>query len=158
MKNIKTFEQFQNEEINWKNLATGAALSTGLMFGSPEATGQEVEPISGQYGVDAIEDEEGVLVKDRKIVNGFKELLQDERISNEQVFTLIDVYELVDDFSGVYAINVRKQNAKPGKDEFKAYINKDDFSKYLETGEIDTMILYQFKPVRPTPNVKKYGM
>lgn len=35
MNSIKTFDQF-NEEINWKNIATGAALATGLSLGSPQ--------------------------------------------------------------------------------------------------------------------------
>ena len=158
MKNIKTFEQFKtNEEISLKSTLTSAALSAGLMFGSPNVYGQEIEPIVGKHGVDVIDDAQGELVKDKKIINGFRKLLQEERISSEQVFTLVDVYELKDDYKGVYSINVRKQNAKLGE-EFKAYINKEDFDKYLETGEIDQMILYQFKEVRPIPNVKKYGL
>ena len=34
MKKIKSYDQF-NEELNWKQLATGAALSGGLMVGNP---------------------------------------------------------------------------------------------------------------------------
>lgn len=42
MKKIKTYQEFQNEEINWKNILTGAALSTSLLLNpiGAEATTQ----------------------------------------------------------------------------------------------------------------------
>ncbi len=41
MKKIKSYEEF-NEEINWKQLATGAALGASLAFGSPVAKTQTI--------------------------------------------------------------------------------------------------------------------
>ena len=35
MKNIKSYEDFCNEEINWKKAAAGVALGAGLALGSP---------------------------------------------------------------------------------------------------------------------------
>lgn len=35
MKTIKTYEDFVNEEINWRKAATGAALGAGLAFSNP---------------------------------------------------------------------------------------------------------------------------
>jgi len=32
MKRIKSYDEFQNEEINWKNIVTGAALSSSLLL------------------------------------------------------------------------------------------------------------------------------
>lgn len=44
MRKIKSYEEF-NEEVNWKQLATGAALTAGLALGSPSKTvGQQVDP------------------------------------------------------------------------------------------------------------------
>jgi len=39
MRNVKTYEDFCNEEINWKKGIAGAAIGAGLAFGSP-AKGQ----------------------------------------------------------------------------------------------------------------------
>lgn len=35
MRNIKKFEDFTNEEINWRKAATGVALGAGLAFSNP---------------------------------------------------------------------------------------------------------------------------
>lgn len=144
MRKIKSYEQF-NEEINWKQLATGAALSGGLMMGTP-ATGQEYdsEPIVGKYGVNAMEEEQGVLVKDRRIVDGFKMLLEDPRITVEKEYSLVNVYDL-GDFDN-YRVVLKRKNARPGEADYEVYINKKDFEQYIEPGEgkISLNIYYQF--------------
>jgi hypothetical protein len=159
MKNIKTFEQYTNEEINWKKLATGAALGAGLAFGSPKAVGQEVEPIAGKHGVDIMEDEVGVLVNDKEIIRNFQDLLKDPRIGGQ--FTLVKVHELTDEFSGTFVLYLRKPNMRPGEEEFKAYINYEDYNDFVDNGRISKMVLYQFKDVRPVPTeggIKKHGL
>lgn len=142
MKKIKSYEQF-NEEVNWKQLATGAALSGGLMMGTP-ATGQEFdsEPIVGKYGADSMEDEEGVLTKDSKIIDGFEMLLQDPRITVENEYSLVNIYDL-DDFDS-YKLTLRKKNARPLEAEHEVFINKKDFENYINGGKLTLSILYQF--------------
>jgi hypothetical protein len=160
MKNIKTFEQFKNEEVSWKNMLTGAALGAGLAFGTPKATGQEVNPIevSGSYGVDDIENAEGNPIKDKELLNKFRDLLNDDRLEESGSYVLVDAMELKDEYSNIYALKVRKQNVGPGQGEFTAYINKEDFDKYLQTNVIDPMITYQFKEIKPIPDQKKFGL
>lgn len=141
MKKIKSYQQF-NEEVNWKQLATGAALSGGILMGSP-ATGQEVEPepIVGKYGVDAMQDEKGTLVEDTEIISGFEMLMKDPRITVEKEFELIEVYDLVD-FDN-YRVIIKAQNARPGELEKEVFINKDDFENYINGGKLTASILYQ---------------
>lgn len=143
MRKIKSYEQF-NEEVNWKQLATGAALSGGLMMGAP-ATGQEVEaePIVGKYGVNAMEEDKGVLVKDEDIVSGFKMLLEDPRITVEKEYSLVNVYDL-GDFDN-YRLVLKRKNARPGEADDEIYINKQDFENYVnDGGKLTSSILYQF--------------
>lgn len=141
MKKIKSYQQF-NEEINLKQLATGAALSGSLLMGSP-ATGQEVdpEPIAGKYGVDVMEDEQGTLVEDSEIITAFEMLMKDPRITVEKEFDLVDLYDL-GDFDN-YRVIIKTQNAKPGELEKEVFINKDDFENYINGGKLTASILYQ---------------
>ncbi len=141
MRKIKSYQEF-NEEVNWKQLATGAALSGSLLMGSA-ATGQEVdpEPIAGKYGVDVMQDEKGTLVEDTEIISGFEMLMKDPRITVEKEFELIEVYDL-GDFDN-YRVIIKAQNSRPGELEKEVFINKDDFENYINGGKLTASILYQ---------------
>lgn len=141
MRKIKSYEQF-NEEVNWKQLATGAALGGSLLMGNP-ATGQEMEPdpIVGKYGVNVMEEEEGTLVDDAEIISGFEKLLKDPRVTVEKEYSLIEVYDL-GDFDN-YKVIVKTQNAKPGEREREIFISKEDFENYIYGGKLNASILYQ---------------
>lgn len=46
MKTLKTYEDFCNEEVNWKKAAAGVALGAGLAFGNPtDAISQETDKV-----------------------------------------------------------------------------------------------------------------
>ena len=145
MRKIKSYQQF-NEEINLKQLATGAALSGGLLMGSP-ATGQEVEPepIVGKYGVNVMEEEKGTLVEDSEIKSGFEMLLKDPRVTVENEYSLIEVYDLAD-FDN-YRVVVKTPYSKTGslsiELEKELFISKDDFENYINGGKLSSSILYQ---------------
>ena len=44
MKNIKSYEDFCNEEVNWKKVIGGAALGSALAFGSPSTSYSQINP------------------------------------------------------------------------------------------------------------------
>lgn len=166
MKNIKTFEQYTNEEINWKKAVTGAALGAGMMFGSPQATGQEIVPIEGRVGVDEMEEGKSVKVNDMDVINNFEKMLEEPKLQvydpvakGSVGYQLVEVHEMMDEYSNVFILKLRKPNSKPGE-ELKVYVNLEDYNKYIETGQIDNMILYQFRDLKPShlDKSKKFGL
>lgn len=147
MRKVKSFEEF-NEEISWKTGLKTGLLAGGLMAGAGDVIGQEVDPnpIIGKFGVHAMDEEEGVLVKDRRIVDGFKMLLEDPRITVEKEYTLVNVYDL-GDFDN-YRLELKRKNARPGEAKYEVFVNKREFEDYISTGEdrgkISLGIYYQF--------------
>jgi hypothetical protein len=115
-----------------------------LLVGTP-ATGQEFdsEPIVGKYGVNAMEEEQGVKVTDPRIIDDFKMMLEDPRITVEKEYNLVAVHDLVG-FDN-YRLVLKRKNAKPGDADHEVYINKKDFENYIEEGgKLSPGIVYQF--------------
>ena len=164
MRKVKTYKQFVNEENIFGDAARKVALGTALvgstLFGSPQATGQEIDrgEITGKAGVDAIEDERGEEVKDiswfEDLVYRVQEVAENSGKPLLKKFQVVKVEHLKE--WQQYKVYLKELNVAPNQNALReVYIPQDMFEQFQDTGYPSEHIINTFV-VLENPNDPSY--
>jgi hypothetical protein len=160
MKNIKSYSDFCNEEINFKKILTYGALagSTLLPISSIGQNYQDEEWRNYQRGLDSIDqrkfdtyiklksdikkntqyfkDTKRFPVKNIEIVNGLKKLLNDPRLNIEGKFSLEKIYNIGSDNDLIFYVKLKKEKLDGKTSEIEMIVNSVDIEEYLKYDKI----------------------
>jgi hypothetical protein len=159
MKNIKSFNQFINEENLFRDAAIGAGILTAGLGGMTDATGQVINrqddetEIVGKFGVDAMEDERGTEVTNKTIIGYMDDLVMSvPEVAHKNGIELTKSHTLVgaQDLGGFdfYRLIVQVDGSS---DTHEIYISKKEYEDFLETNRLSTYVLSQFKDLEKIP-------